>query len=66
MKSELEVTQEMQQVVEQMRLDDLEENPDLENEIFDCDCCGKSKPLAGSVLYENSYRLCNDCVLCSI
>ena len=63
MKSELEVTQEMQQVVEQMRLDDLEENPDLENEIFDCDCCGKSKRLAGSVLYENSYRLCNDCVL---
>lgn len=31
----------MQQVVNQMVLDDLEENPDCANEYFDCDCCGK-------------------------
>ena len=30
----------MQQVAEQMRLDDIEENPDIVNEYFDCDCCG--------------------------
>lgn len=53
---------EMQKVVEQMRLDDLEENPDIINEYFDCDCCGQYKCLAGSIQYEN-YRLCNDCVL---
>jgi len=52
----------MQEVVEQMRLDDLEENPDLADEFFDCGCCGGSKCLAGAVQYEN-YRLCNDCVL---
>ena len=30
----------MQQVVAQMVIDDLEENPDCANEYFDCDCCG--------------------------
>lgn len=60
---ELEITEEMQQVVEQMKLDDLEEDPTLADQYFDCDCCGKSQPLAGSVLYENQYRLCNNCVL---
>ena len=34
MKSKEEVVQEMQLVVEQMRLDDIEENPDCENEFF--------------------------------
>lgn len=62
MKKEIEVIEEMQAVVEQMRLDDLEEDPDMENEFFDCDCCGKNKCLAGSIQY-NDYRLCNDCVL---
>ena len=52
----------MQQVAEQMRLDDIEENPDIVNEYFDCDCCGEYKCLAGSIQYGN-YRLCNDCVL---
>lgn len=63
MKSEEKTVKEMQAVVEQMRLDDIEENPDIENEFFDCDCCGKNKCLAGSIEYTNSYRLCNDCVL---
>ena len=54
--------EEMQQVVNQMVVDDLEENPDLVNEYFDCDCCGKNKCLAGSIQYGD-YRLCNDCVL---
>ena len=62
MKTKEEVVQEMQLVVEQMRLDDIEENPDCEHEVFSCDACGSTKPLAGSVQYGN-YRLCNDCVL---
>lgn len=63
MKNQLEITQEMQAVVEQMRLDDIEENPDIINEVFDCDCCGKTQCMAGSVEYSKHYRLCNDCVL---
>lgn len=62
MKNKEEVIKEMQLVVEQMRLDDIEENPDCEHEYFTCDACGDTKNLAGSVQYR-SYRLCNDCVL---
>lgn len=61
-KTNEEIVKEMQLVVNQMVIDDLDENPDMANEYFDCDCCGKNKSLAGSVCYEN-YRLCNDCVL---
>ena len=56
------VAEEMQAVVEQMRLDDIEDNPHIENEFFICDCCGENKCVAGSIDY-NGYRLCNDCVL---
>lgn len=62
MKTKDEIVKEMQLVVEQMRLDDIEENPDIVNEFFDCDCCGKYSCTAGSIQYGN-YRLCNDCVL---
>jgi len=62
MKTKEEVIKEMQAVVEQMKLDDIEENPDIVNEFFDCDCCGKYMCTAGSIQYED-YRLCNDCVL---
>ena len=62
MKDPLKVTEEMQKVVEQMRLDDLEEYPEMAEELFECDCCAQTKPLAGSIQYDN-YRLCNDCVL---
>lgn len=62
MKTKEEVVKEMQLVVEQMKLDDIEENPDCEHEFFTCDACGDTKNLAGSVQYGN-YRLCNDCVL---
>lgn len=62
MKSKEEIIAEMQLVVEQMRLDDIEENPDSEYEYFQCDACGETKALAGSVQYDR-YRLCNDCVL---
>jgi len=62
MKSREEVVEEMQQVAEQMRLDDVEENPDIVNDFFVCDACGGYKCLAGSIQY-NDYRLCNDCVL---
>ena len=61
-KSPEEIIEEMQAVAKQMVLDDLEENPDLEFEYFDCACCGKSKPYAGSIKY-GEHRLCNDCVL---
>lgn len=62
MKTEKEIVEEMQAVAEQMRLDDIADNPDSEFETFGCDCCGQEKPLAGSIEYEG-YRLCNDCVL---
>ena len=62
MKSEKEIADEMAQVVEQMRLDDIEDNPDIIDETFACDCCGEEKCLAGSIEYDG-YRLCNDCVL---
>ena len=61
-KTEQEIIEEMQQVVEQMRLDDIEEDPSSAEECFDCDCCGQTKPFAGSIDY-NGYRLCNDCVV---
>lgn len=62
MKNKIDVAKEMQAVVEQMRLDDIEENPDIVNDFFDCACCGQYKDLAGSIQYGD-YRLCNDCVL---
>lgn len=62
MKTKDEIVKEMQAVVEQMRLDDIEENPGIVNEFFDCDCCGKYACTAGSIQYGD-YRLCNDCVL---
>ena len=61
-KSKEEIIKEMQLVVAQMINDDLDENPDIANEYFECDCCGKTKCLAGSIQYGD-YRLCNDCVL---
>ena len=62
MKTNEEIVKEMQEVVAQMVIDDLEEDPSLENETFECDCCGQLKPVAGSIEYSQ-YRLCNDCVL---
>ncbi|MBR3889876.1 hypothetical protein IKJ53_05115 [bacterium] len=57
-----EIIEEMQQVVAQMKIDDIEDNPDSENEFFQCDACGREACLADSIQYGN-YRLCNDCVL---
>lgn len=62
MKSEEEIVKEMQEVVAQMVIDDIEEDPSLADEKFECDCCGQLKPIAGSIEYSG-YRLCNDCVL---
>ncbi len=62
MKTEEEIIAEMQQVVAQMKIDDIEDNPDTEFETFGCDCCGQEKPLAGSIEYDG-FRLCNECVL---
>lgn len=57
-----DVVKEMQLVVEQMKKDDIYDNPDSEKEFFQCDACGEEACLAGSIQYGN-YRLCNDCVL---
>ena len=59
---EKEIIRQMQGVAAQMRLDDIEENPESEFELFSCDCCAKEAPLAGSIEYSGR-RLCNDCVL---
>ena len=56
------IIQDMQEVVCQMKIDDIEENPESEFEMFDCSCCAKTACLAGSIQYSK-YRLCNDCVL---
>jgi hypothetical protein len=58
----LKLIEDMQKVVEQMRLDDIEEDPSLADEEFECSCCGKTKTLAGSIQY-GKYRFCNECVL---
>ncbi|MBR1977160.1 hypothetical protein IKA15_02655 [bacterium] len=58
----LKIVQDMQEVVEQMRLDDIEENPNSQDEMFTCSACGKTAPYAGSIQY-GEYRLCNSCVL---
>ena len=62
MKSSEEIIKEMQEVIYQMKYDDIEENPQSEYELFTCSACGSDKPLAGSIIYSK-YRLCNDCVL---
>lgn len=63
MKSSEEILiKDMQEVVHQMKIDDIEENPDSEFDLFECSACAKTMPLAGSIQYSK-YRLCNDCVL---
>jgi hypothetical protein len=58
----LKTIEEAQESVRQILQDDLKDNPEAACELFQCDCCGQTKILGGSLLYEN-YRLCNDCVL---
>ena len=41
MQTNEEIIKEMQEIAKQMVIDDIEENPDSENEGFDCDCCGQ-------------------------
>lgn len=56
------IIEDMQQVIYQMKLDDIAEYPDSEFELFNCSACAKDAPMAGSIQYSK-YRLCNDCVL---
>lgn len=63
MSDDLKIIEDMQKVMEQMRIDDIEENAASENEIFTCSCCGNDKPKAGSVMYSMEITLCNDCAL---
>ena len=60
--SQEEIIKDMQAVIHQMKIDDIEENPDSEFEMFTCSACAKEAPLAGSIQYS-VHRLCNDCVL---
>lgn len=39
---QIKIIEEMQQVANQMKLDDIEENPDILEQYFTCDCCGRS------------------------
>ena len=50
-KTEHEIVEEMSQVVEQMRIDDLEDNPGIANEFFDCDCCEQNTVVTKSVTF---------------
>lgn len=58
----LEIIKSLQKIVDQMKKDDLEESPEQAFELFQCDCCGEQKIMAGSLVY-NDKLLCNDCVL---
>ena len=60
--SQKQIIEDMQNVVHQMKIDDIEENPESEFKMFTCSACAKDAPLAGSIQYSK-YRLCNDCVL---
>jgi hypothetical protein len=60
--NQLDVIESLQKAVEQMKVDDIEQLPESAFEMFQCECCGNSKMMAGSIIY-NTYRLCNDCVL---
>ena len=62
MEDNQKIVEDMQAVAAQMVQDDIEENPDIVNEYFDCSACGKNKCMAVSIQYSE-YRLCNDCVV---
>ena len=57
-----QIIKDMQEVIHQMKIDDIEQDPNSEYELFNCSACAKEMPLAGSIQYSK-YRLCNDCVL---
>lgn len=63
MSDDLKVIEDMQNVVAQMRLDDIEDDPNSATELFSCSCCAQDKPKAGSVMYSMDIILCNDCAL---
>ena len=62
MNNQEDIIKDMQAVIQQMKLDDIEDNPDSEFEYFTCSACAKDEPLAGSIQY-GVHRLCNNCVL---
>ena len=62
MKSEKEIVEEMQTVVEQMRLDDIEDNPDIVDETFECDLLRPAKvpcrPLLNMMVTDSVMTAC--------
>ncbi len=60
--NEIEIIKEIQKSVQQMKLDDIEENPEAAFDRFVCSCCGLEKMLAGSIIYTG-YHLCNECAV---
>lgn len=65
MQEEMGIIEDMQNVMAQMRLDDIEDDPNSETELFSCSCCGLDKPKAGSIMYSMELIFCNDCSLLS-
>lgn len=65
MTEEINIIKDMQNVMAQMILDDIEDNPASETELFSCSCCGLDKPTAGSIMYSMDLIFCNDCALLS-
>ena len=52
MEDNQKIVEDMQAVAAQMVQDDIEENPDIVNEYFDCSACGKNKFMAGRIQYS--------------
>ena len=61
-KDKLEIVKSLQESVELMKIDDIEQSPESSSETFQCDCCGQTRILAGSMIYDD-FLLCNECVL---
>lgn len=51
---ELKIIEDMQAVVAQMKADDIEENPDCEFDMFDCQCCGEENLLPAPLFMTES------------
>ena len=57
MSNQEEIIKDMQAVIHQMKIDDIEDNPDSEFEMFDCSACATTSMLAGSIQYSKYRRI---------
>lgn len=65
MQDKVKIIEDMQNVMAQMRLNDIEDDSNSEFDLFSCSCCGLDKPKAGSIMYSMDIIFCNDCALLS-